>query len=195
MRQRDPAAARARIISAAHAIFESNGFGDTSIDAIAARARLSKRTIYECFSDKHAILEAVLADFSDAYFREIALCAEKAKSSFDKLFVLIEGMRNAALDGRSVAMARIQIAEAPSIQETVARVSARGLCNATELLRPLLIDLGVINVDAAAHMFYDLFVLAPLHRRLTGMDALPLEPRHVTKIVLAGLSTPSSEQA
>lgn len=51
---------RAAILSAARALFLSAGFDRTSVDAIASRAQVSKRTVYDYFGDKHALLRAVV---------------------------------------------------------------------------------------------------------------------------------------
>ncbi|MFI0976369.1 TetR/AcrR family transcriptional regulator [Streptomyces sp. NPDC021093] len=51
---------RAAILSAARELFLSDGFDRTSVDAIAARAEVSKRTVYDYFGDKQTLLRAVV---------------------------------------------------------------------------------------------------------------------------------------
>ncbi|GAA4669627.1 TetR/AcrR family transcriptional regulator [Streptomyces chumphonensis] len=51
---------RAAILSAARELFLTDGFDRTSVDAIAARAEVSKRTVYDYFGDKQTLLRAVL---------------------------------------------------------------------------------------------------------------------------------------
>ncbi len=50
--------ARARILTAATAIFLRDGFAGASVDAVAAAARMSKLSIYELFPSKDALFEA-----------------------------------------------------------------------------------------------------------------------------------------
>ncbi|MBW4722167.1 TetR/AcrR family transcriptional regulator [Saccharothrix obliqua] len=51
---------RTAILSAARELFLANGFDRTSVDAVAARAEVSKRTVYDYFGDKHTLLRAVI---------------------------------------------------------------------------------------------------------------------------------------
>src|SRR5512134_2633277 len=51
-----------RLLAAAAERFLQEGFGGTSMNAIAIRARVSKRTLYSRFRNKSALFEAVLCD-------------------------------------------------------------------------------------------------------------------------------------
>ncbi|MCX0275237.1 TetR/AcrR family transcriptional regulator [Nocardia zapadnayensis] len=51
---------RAAILSAARDLFLAHGFDRSSVDAVAARAEVSKRTVYDYFGDKHTLLQAVV---------------------------------------------------------------------------------------------------------------------------------------
>ncbi|RYJ28967.1 TetR-family transcriptional regulator [Streptomyces sp. L-9-10] len=51
---------RAAILSAARELFLADGFDRTSVDAVAARAEVSKRTVYDYFGDKQTLLQAVV---------------------------------------------------------------------------------------------------------------------------------------
>lgn len=50
---------RAAILSSARELFLTVGFDRTSVDAIAAHAGVSKRTVYDYFGDKQTLLHAV----------------------------------------------------------------------------------------------------------------------------------------
>src|SRR5271157_5680242 len=49
-----------RILDVATELFLAEGYGATSIEAVAQRARISKRTFYHRFSDKAALFGAVV---------------------------------------------------------------------------------------------------------------------------------------
>lgn len=51
---------RAAILSAARELFLADGFDRSSVDAVAARAEVSKRTVYDYFGDKQTLLRAVV---------------------------------------------------------------------------------------------------------------------------------------
>ncbi|MEH3055152.1 MAG: TetR/AcrR family transcriptional regulator [Patulibacter minatonensis] len=53
---------RSEIVAAAAALFAERGFEQASVAAIAARAQITKNTIYWYFDDKDALLIAVISD-------------------------------------------------------------------------------------------------------------------------------------
>jgi TetR/AcrR family transcriptional regulator, mexJK operon transcriptional repressor len=57
---------RTAILTAARDLFLSDGFDRTSVDAVSARAGVSKRTVYDYFGDKQTLLQAVVGDISDS---------------------------------------------------------------------------------------------------------------------------------
>ncbi|NRQ33688.1 TetR/AcrR family transcriptional regulator [Nonomuraea sp. NN258] len=56
---------RAAIISAARELFARQGVDSVSMDAVAARAGVSKRTVYDYFGDKNRLFLAILSETSD----------------------------------------------------------------------------------------------------------------------------------
>jgi TetR/AcrR family transcriptional repressor of mexJK operon len=60
------ASKRAAILTGARELFLVEGFDRTSVDAIAAAAGVSKRTIYDYFGDKQALLLAVVQQSIEA---------------------------------------------------------------------------------------------------------------------------------
>lgn len=57
---------RSAILAAARALFLADGFDRTSMDAVAARAAVSKRTVYDYFGDKKTLLSAVVEQAVEA---------------------------------------------------------------------------------------------------------------------------------
>jgi TetR/AcrR family transcriptional repressor of mexJK operon len=57
---------RSAILAAARALFLADGFDRTSMDAVAARAAVSKRTVYDYFGDKKTLLSAVVEQAIEA---------------------------------------------------------------------------------------------------------------------------------
>jgi TetR/AcrR family transcriptional repressor of mexJK operon len=53
---------RADILTAARALFLEDGFDRTSVDAVSARAGVSKRTVYDYFGDKQNLLASVVKE-------------------------------------------------------------------------------------------------------------------------------------
>src|ERR1700712_1727700 len=57
---------RSAILASARELFLTDGFERTSVDAISARARVSKRTVYDYFGDKRTLLLAVVEQAMDS---------------------------------------------------------------------------------------------------------------------------------
>jgi TetR/AcrR family transcriptional repressor of mexJK operon len=64
-RRRRSEGKRAAILDAAEALFTAEGYDHASVDAIASRAQVSKRTVYDHFGDKETIFLRVLERVSD----------------------------------------------------------------------------------------------------------------------------------
>lgn len=62
---------RAAILAAARELFLSDGFDRTSVDAIAASAEVSKRTVYDYFGDKQTLLIAVVTSAGESLVASI----------------------------------------------------------------------------------------------------------------------------
>ncbi|GAB3457735.1 hypothetical protein GCM10027570_40630 [Streptomonospora sediminis] len=65
LRQGSPSK-RTAILDAAEALFVSEGYELTSVDTIAARAKVSKRTVYDYFGDKQTLFDSALARVGDS---------------------------------------------------------------------------------------------------------------------------------
>jgi TetR/AcrR family transcriptional repressor of mexJK operon len=103
--------ARSRILDAAEPLFQQNGFARTTMDAIAAQARMSKRTLYAEFADKRTILETVLDRFITGRFETIADLSRDSLDDHAALVVIAQGLGSAAVDAPAMAMYRLLIGE------------------------------------------------------------------------------------
>jgi TetR/AcrR family transcriptional repressor of mexJK operon len=76
-READPRVVRSRaaVIEAAHALFMEKGYGGTTMDDIARRAGLTKRTLYNNYSDKEALFRLIVSDvmtFAETFARHLS---------------------------------------------------------------------------------------------------------------------------
>ena len=79
------AAKRADILNAARDLFRSEGFDRTSVDAISARAGVSKRTVYDYFGDKQTLLVAVIEALGQSLMAAIRVAIADNLMQFDDL--------------------------------------------------------------------------------------------------------------
>ena len=76
-RRRQAETKRAVILDAAEELFVSSGYELTSVDAIAARAGVSKRTVYDHFGDKLSLFRSVLRRVDDAMLTTVRTAIEQ----------------------------------------------------------------------------------------------------------------------
>jgi TetR/AcrR family transcriptional repressor of mexJK operon len=76
-RRRQAEIKRATILDAAEELFVSPGYELTSVDAIAARAGVSKRTVYDHFGDKQSLFRSVLERVDDALVATVRAAIEQ----------------------------------------------------------------------------------------------------------------------
>jgi TetR/AcrR family transcriptional repressor of mexJK operon len=76
-RRRRSEGKRAAILDAAEALFIAEGYERTSVDAIAARAGVSKRTVYDHYDDKETVFLRVLGRVNDALVTTVRAAIEE----------------------------------------------------------------------------------------------------------------------
>lgn len=69
-RERRADAKRRVILHAAKAVFLKGGFAGATMDAVAARAGVSKMTVYRHFEDKETLFAGVIAELCDQFIHE-----------------------------------------------------------------------------------------------------------------------------
>jgi AcrR family transcriptional regulator len=77
------AVTRAAILAAARELFTQHGYHGCSVDTILARAGSSKGAFYHHFSDKTAVLEALLTDFEEEGVRRATQWSAGISSSLE----------------------------------------------------------------------------------------------------------------
>ena len=179
--------ARFRILEAAEALFRERGFGRTSMDAIAAIARISKRTLYAEFADKRAILEAVVDRFIAGRFEIIVGLSQQSQDDRGTLIAIAQGLADAALADEATAVLRLLIGEANQLPALAERANRHGLTHSLDLMRGPLERLGVEDTTTAGRLIYDLVVLAPGHRALLCAKEADVPIEQIVDIVLSGV--------
>jgi AcrR family transcriptional regulator len=103
---RDSSATRTRIYAAAYALFYRKGFQRTSLDDVAAKAGVTKRTLYYHVRSKDDLAGAMLAHQHGFVLAEMARWAEKAgKGSWTGSGFTRMAMELADLPGHPARMA------------------------------------------------------------------------------------------
>ena len=114
---------RERILSAATELFLAEGYGSTSIEAVAARARISKRTLYDRFEDKAALFAAAVHEVIAQIRPPPEVPLIEGATLPDMLHRLAQFILHAALAPQALALYRLVHAEAarfPQLARAVA---------------------------------------------------------------------------
>jgi len=179
------------ILAAADAAFRELGFADTSVEEIAQRAGLTRKTVYNLFSSKDEIALRLIsrAEADDAIYR-VRMAAN------EDVFVLLEDVlldsARWCLTNPSLARLALAPAERPSLQPPPDRPSFQ------RLVRDLLVlgqCQGVIRKDDDPN-FMSLVLLGiygqAMLSALAGGQFSEDGIRHIIRIVVEGIGERSS---
>jgi len=140
-----------RILDAATALFFSAGYGATTIEAVAKRARISKRTFYHRFADKSALLRAVVHRTVDRLHPPAEVPLLDGAGLQEILERLARLILQAALSAPAIALHRLIVAESARFPALAAVVTEQG--GAEEAIR---LVAGVLEREArAGHLTLD----------------------------------------
>jgi len=173
-------ARRRALLDAAEEVFMNQGFGEGSLDAIAKRAGVSKKTIYCFVNNKEELFAAVMKDHIErsplpAIEQDIADAATLERTLAHNL----AEVGRARLIPFAVNVFRLTIAEAPRFPE-IARTfyreaPERHIKMLAEWLR-VQMEHGLIRLDCpmeAATILSSAMILEPLRAAALGVSELP----------------------
>jgi TetR/AcrR family transcriptional repressor of mexJK operon len=174
---------RRAILDAGTTLFLRDGYLGTSMDEIAALAKVSKQTVYKHFADKESLFSAIVTAAVDAagdpVHDEVAALADSDDLAAD-LRALARDQLAKVMHPRLMQLRRLVIGEAGRFPELGRAFYDRGAGRTTAALAlafERLTERGLLRADdpelAAAH-FNWLIMAAPVNRAmLLGDGAIP----------------------
>jgi TetR/AcrR family transcriptional repressor of mexJK operon len=176
---------RQRILEVATELFLAEGYGSTTIEAVAARAGISKRTFYHRFDDKSALFAAVVHEIIEQIRPAAGVPLIEGATLRDVLRRLAGMIVRAALSPQAIALHRLVMAESGRFPELVRAVHGDGSAReATTLIGGLLAreprdsTLSAEKRAFAAEQFISMVVTLPQRRAMgygTPMTAAELD--------------------
>ena len=164
-------------------MFLAEGYGATSVEAIARRAGISKRTFYARFDDKAEVFEAVLHDVVERLRPAAGIPLPEGDGLAESLQRVATLILSAALTPDALALHRLIVAESVRFPKVAAAVNRRAASEeAVSLIARLLIrerSLGRGDADFAARQFLHMVIAIP-QRLAIGLDK-PLTPAQLRK--------------
>ena len=172
---------RDRILEVATELFLTEGYGSTSIEAVAGRARISKRTFYHRFPDKAALFAAVVHRIIEQIRPPPGVPLLEGATLQEILRRLAGFILHAALSPQAIALHRLVTAESVRFPNLVRAVNDEGWSQeATALIGDLLARelrdprLTLALRSFAATQFLHMVVALP-QRRIMGLG-VPMTP-------------------
>ncbi len=118
---------RSKILAGAREVFREAGFERASVDVIAARAGVSKATVYNHFADKKALFVAAVVEATDELRASLCECVERPGGDVDHALQRIgEKIMGVWLTPAVASLYRQAIAEAAQLPEIGRMVFERG---------------------------------------------------------------------
>lgn len=161
--QMDQETREAVVLNAAAELLASHGLAEASVAAIARKAGMSKRTIYQMFDSREALLGACLARIGQSLFRPLS---EEHRTSplEDRLRVLLTFSEDHCLTDAPLELLRAVITEAPTYPQLARGILDTGHCALARFISAELragvatgeLDLPVDQCDEAAEMLMDM---------------------------------------
>lgn len=185
---------RRAILEAATEVFLQNGYLGASMDAVAARAAVSKQTVYKQFTDKDTLFTEVVLGTTvhvvDDLLAAVAATVEDTDDVEASLGELARGFLSGLLRPEVLRLRRLIIAEADRFPEIGRTWFERGfLGSLTALGQSLqrLADRGLLreldDPALAAHHFAGLVMYIPMNQAMfTGSEgrAITAELEHTS---------------
>jgi len=174
---------RALIYEAARHTFAGQGYGATSMEAVARSAGVSTKTLYRLIPNKATLFEGMVSDRLDRFFTNVDLQAGDDGGIEQALYVTLMACADLTLDDEVIAVQRMELQETGRSSD-LAEVFYR---NAIQRTAAALADWlrvqqkrGLIeldDVDEAAGMLLGMVASAPRRAAMFGGVALPSRPQ------------------
>jgi AcrR family transcriptional regulator len=167
------------IYEAARHAFAGQGYGATSMEAVARRAGVSTKTLYRLIPNKAALFEGMVSDRLDRFFTGVNLQADDDGGIEHALYVALMACADLALDDEVIAVQRMALQETGKSSE-LAEMFYRNAIQRTSAALAGWLRLqqkrGLIaldDVDEAAGMLLGMVASAPRRAAMFGGVALP----------------------
>jgi AcrR family transcriptional regulator len=179
---------RHQLIAVAEQIFLEKGYHAATMDDIARRAGMSKKTIYLVFPSKAALFDALLGE---RFAPLAAPIPDDGRPMATVLMEFLTTVAHIALSPRQLALTRLMVAEVPHSPEVVQALRSQGVCQGDSALDVWLgqqAARGTLRLDdprQAADILFGMSIGELILGQLVKADPPPSEDQVAQRIQLA----------
>lgn len=184
---------RLLILDAADAAFREQGFTTTSMEEIAARAGLTRKTLYNLFSSKDDIAHQLIAR-AEAHDRPYRVRIEAGEDALALLETVFLDSASWCLGNAELARLALAPAERPTLEPPADRPSFQGL------VRDILVlgqAQGAIRRDEDANFMALILLGVYAQAMLTVLVGRPFDPdeiRRLVRVVVEGIGAGTAQE-
>jgi AcrR family transcriptional regulator len=178
-RDADRAARRDALLETAMRQFLAHGYGGTTIEVVAAEARVAKRTVYTTVGDKADLFVAVVRRLGDRVVNAVAPDAGDPVSDLHAFGVRLVRLM---LSDEAIGLHRLVTGEAAKFPDLAARHYHNGprryigvLAGLLAALPPERVAVRAAGHEALAEQLFTLLMGEAHRRRMFGIDPAPTE--------------------
>lgn len=188
----------AELLAIAREVFLERGYAATTVDAVAAAARISKQTLYRQHPSKEALFAAVVHDWVDRGYEAVrphTLALAESADVRAGLLRLAQVLHAGVLSAPVLQMRTLVATEAARFPDVAADYLSRSWDRNQALLAEALERLAaralltVEQADVAAEQFTWLVLAAPLNRLTLQPGTGPLPQEHLDRIAAEAVTT------
>ena len=159
------------LLDAAFAVFVEKGFADARLDDIAAKAGVSKGTVYLYFDSKEAVFKEMIGRVADAKLEMVAHLVESHQGSFAALLRQLAGLMAAHISQPPLMhFPRLIIGESRRFPELAAFYLDLAITRARKILMRIIErgqetgEFRAIPPRHAAHLFISPLLFVPIYK-------------------------------
>jgi AcrR family transcriptional regulator len=172
---------RALIYEAARHTFAGQGYGATSMEAVARSAGVSTKTLYRLIPNKAALFEGMVSDRLDRFFADVNLQADDDGGIEQALYAALMACADLTLDNEVIAIQRMALQETGKSSDLAEVFYKNGIARTVAALADWLRvqqqrgSIALDDFDEAAGMLLGMMTSAPQRAAIYG--GVPLPPR------------------
>lgn len=163
-------------------LFMEQGYGATSVEAIAAAAGISKRTYYTRFAGKADVFKAVILRYVERNVARMPQASVSSPTLADRLYGMAQHLLEWILQPDVLGIYRMTVAEVQRFPELARMVAGYAVVDSARAFEPVLREAAgdVLDDEAiafAASQFVQAVAAEPFHRAVQGLDPPGLDDR------------------